>query len=134
MLLVPMTARANFCSRKLSSFVHFEDEMNPSESGPDCALISEKRRATSERASSQVAERNCPFSRIKGVVKRSGLLICPQLNFPLIQVEMPLAGPCSGTIFRMCRSLVQTSKLQPTPQYVQTVFVLRTRCWRIADS
>src|SRR5215470_17822565 len=34
----------------------------------------------------------------------------------------------------MWRSFVQTSKLQPTPQYVQTVFVLRIRESRIADS
>src|SRR5579863_7054153 len=122
-----MTALASFCKRKLSSLVHFEDEMNPSESGPDCALISEKRRAINDSASSQLAGLNCPFSRIKGDVSRSGLLMCPQLNFPLMQVEMPFAGPCSGTIFRMSRSLVHTSKLQPTQQYVHTVLVLRTR-------
>ena len=51
-----------------------------------------------------------------------------------MQVEMPFVGPCPGTTFRMCRSFVQTSKLHPTPQYVQTVFVLRVRDSRIADS
>ena len=51
-----------------------------------------------------------------------------------MQVEIPLVGPCSGAIFRICRSFVQTSKLQPTPQYVQTVFVRRMRDSRMADS
>src|SRR5579872_4274248 len=52
---------------------------------------------------------------------------------------MPLAGPSSGATFRMCRDFchappVQTSKLQPTPQYVQTVFVRFTNAERVFDS
>ena len=40
MLLVPTTARASFCIRKLSSLVHFDEAMKASASGPCCALIS----------------------------------------------------------------------------------------------
>src|SRR5246127_4351349 len=108
--------------------------MKASESDPSLALISDNRRATKPRASSQLAWRNLPFSRMSGVVRRSSLLMWPQPNFPFTQVEIPLAGPCSGATLRMWRSFVQTSKLQPTPQYVQTVFVLRIRCSRIACS
>src|SRR5713101_8474473 len=108
--------------------------MNAIESGPLFVLSSDNLLATKAKASSQLAARNLPPSRISGVVSRSSLLMWPQPNFPFTQVEMPLAGPCSGATLRMWRSLVQTSKLHPTPQYVQTVFVLRTRCDRIADS
>src|SRR6266567_2046005 len=62
------------------------------------------------------SSRNLPPSRISGLVNRSELFTKSQPNFPLMQVEMPLVGPSSGSIFRICRSLVQTSKLQPTPQ------------------
>src|SRR5439155_23845882 len=102
--------------RYLSSFVHLEEEMNAMQSGPFAALSSENRRAIKLSASPQVAGRNSLPSRISGVVRRSGLSIWPQPNFPFTQVEMPLAGPCSGGIFRIWRFLVQTSKLQPTPQ------------------
>ena len=44
-----------------------------------------------------------------------------------MQVETPLAGPSNGSTLRMWRSLVHISKLQPTPQYVQTVLVRRIR-------
>ena len=47
---------------------------------------------------------------------------------------MPFAGPSSGSIFRMCRSRVHTSNVQPTPQYVHTVFVRFTRSLRISAS
>ena len=39
-----------------------------------------------------------------------------QPNLPLIQVEMPFAGPAKGSILRISRSLVQMSNEQPTPQ------------------
>src|SRR3984885_1081275 len=51
-----------------------------------------------------------------------------------MQVEIPFVGPCDGSTFRMWRSFVQTSKLQPTPQYVHTVLVRRMRDSRMADS
>src|SRR5882757_1433174 len=51
-----------------------------------------------------------------------------------MQVEIPFVGPSDGSTFRMCRSLVQILKLQPTPQYVHTVFVRRMRDSRMADS
>src|ERR1700675_1232703 len=51
-----------------------------------------------------------------------------------MQVEIPFAGPSDGSTLRMWRSLVQTLKLQPTPQYVHTVLVRRISDSRIADS
>src|SRR5260370_27679808 len=127
MFLVPMTARASVCMRYLSSVVHLEEETNASESGPFFALISANLRATRSRASSHEASRNLPPSRISGFVSRSGLFTKSQPNFPLTQVEMPFVGPSKGSTFKMWRSFVQTSKLHPTPQYVQTVFVRRIR-------
>src|ERR1700691_5574290 len=134
MLLVPITARASFCIRKLSSFVHFDEEMKASESGPLAALISVNLRATNDNASSHEASRKVSPSRMSGLVRRSWLLMCPQLNFPLMQVETPLAAPSRGSTFRIWRSFVQTSKLQPTPQYVQTVLVFLVRDSRMCDS
>ena len=60
---------------------------------------------------------------MSGVVSRSSLLTKSQPNLPLMQVETPLAGPSEGSTFRYVTVLVQISKLQPTPQYVQTVLV-----------
>src|ERR1700693_2920916 len=51
-----------------------------------------------------------------------------------MQVEIPFAGPSDGSTLRIWRSLVQTLKLQPTPQYVHTVLVRRMRDSRMADS
>src|SRR6202040_2012059 len=119
---------------ELSSFVHCDEEIKPIASGPLDALIADSRRAISDSASSQLAGRKVSPSRINGVVRRSGLFTKSQPNFPFTHVEIPLAGPCSGATLRMWRSLVQMSKLQPTPQYVQTVLVLRMRCSRIASS
>src|SRR3984893_15552075 len=134
MLFVPITARASFCIRELSSLVHFEEEMKASESGPCCVLISENLRATRPRASSQLASRNLSPSRIRGLVRRSGAFTKSQPNFPFTQVEIPFVGPSAGSTFGMWRSLVQTSKLQPTPQSVHTVLVRRMRDSRMADS
>src|ERR1700730_18255774 len=111
-----MTALANFNDTWLSSLVHLDEEMNAIESGPLFVLSSDSLLATRVRDSSQLAWRNLPSSRINGVVRRSSLLMWPQPNFPFTQVEIPLAGPCSGATLRMWRSLVQTSKLHPTPQ------------------
>src|SRR6202040_1285943 len=103
-------------------------------SGPFFALISARRVDTRSNASSQPASRKRSPSRISGVVSRSWLLTKSHANFPLMQVETPFAGPSAGSTFRMWRSFVQTSKLQPTPQYVHTVLVRRMRDSRIADS
>src|SRR6516162_7046796 len=108
--------------------------MKASASGPFFALISVNCCATRVRASSQLAWRNLSPSRISGDVSRSLLLTKSQPNFPFTQVEMPLVGPSRGSTLRIYRSRVQTSKLQPTPQYVQTVLVLRVRDSRMADS
>src|SRR5713226_3146923 len=134
MLLVPITARASFCIRYLSSLVHLDEETNASESGPFLALMSAKLRATRSRASSHDASRNVSPSRIRGFVRRSGLFTKSQPNFPLTHVEMPFVGPSKGATFRMWRSFVQMLKLHPTPQYVQTVFVRRMRDSRMCDS
>src|SRR5258708_22871585 len=98
-----------------------------SASGPSLDLISSKRYATNARASSQVDSRNLSPSRISGLVSRSGLLTKSHPNFPFTQVEIPFARPSQGSTFTMWQSLVQTSTLQPTQQYVQTAFVLRAR-------
>src|ERR1700688_915669 len=103
--------------RYLSSLVHFEEETKASESGPCFALISANLRAARSSASSHEASRNLLPSRISGVVSRSALFTKSQPNFPLTQVETPFVGPSKGCTFRMCRSFVQTLKLQPTPQY-----------------
>src|SRR5260370_30684754 len=114
--------------------MHFDEETHASESGLFFALISRNLRATRSRASSHEASRNLPPSRIRGFVSRSGLFTKSHPNFPLMQVEMPFVGPSRGSTFRMWRSFVQTSKLHPTPQYVQTVFVRRMRNSRMCDS
>ena len=72
--------------------------------------------------------------RISGVCSRAVEFTNSYPNLPFTHVLMPFAGPCSGSIFRMWRSRVHTSKLQPTPQYVHTVFVRFTRALRISDS
>src|ERR1035438_1851933 len=108
--------------------------MNASESGPVAALISENLRATRDSASSQEASRNLSPSRMSGLVRRSLLFTYSQPNLPLMQVETPLAAPSAGSTFRIWRSLVQISKLQPTPQYVQTVLVFSMRDSRMCDS
>src|SRR5208282_5900180 len=98
-------------------FVHLEEEMNASESGPLQTLISCSRRATRASASSQLASRNLlSISRISGLVSRSELFTKSHANFPFMQVEMPLAGPSDASTFKICRSFVQMLKLQPTPQ------------------
>src|ERR1700752_5306208 len=116
MLFVPMTARASFCIRQLSSLVHFDDEIKASASGPFFSVISLKRWTTKSRASSHVASRNLSSSRISGLVNRSPLLTKSQPNFPFTHVEIPLVGPSEGSTLRIWRPLVQISKLQPTPQ------------------
>src|SRR5699024_2273058 len=74
-------------------------------------------------------------SRISGFVRRSSLFTKSQPNLPLTQVDTPFAGASScGSIFRISRSFVHTSNEQPTPQYVQTVFVFLIRSSRIVAS
>jgi hypothetical protein len=85
-------------------------------SGPLVALSSDNFRATKLRALLQLVGRNLSPSRMSGVVRRSGLLTKSHPNLPFMHVEIPLAGPCSGATLRIWRSLVQTSKLHPTPQ------------------
>src|SRR5580704_7458840 len=133
-LLVPITARDSFCIRKLSSFVHFDEAINASASGPCSFKISLNLFSITSSASSQLTSRNPSPSLSSGCASLSSELICPHANFPLIQVETPFAGPCSGSIFKMCLSLVQTSNVHPTAQYVHTVFVRFTRALRISDS
>src|SRR5260370_17054304 len=121
MLFVPMTARASFCMRYASSFVPFDEAINAMASDPCSCLIPESLVATKPRASSQVASRNVSPSRMSGLVSRSWLFTKSHPNLPFTQVETPLAGPSDGSIFRIWRSFVQISWLQPTPQEVQTV-------------
>src|SRR5699024_11774495 len=67
------------------------------------------------------------FLRINGFVKRSSALIKSQPNFPFTHVEIAFTGPSLGSILRTSRPFVHTSKEQPTPQKVQTVFVFFVR-------
>src|ERR1700751_547784 len=133
-LFVPITARASFCIRYASSLVHLEEAMKPMESGPWVFFNSISLVPIRSSASSQVALRNRSPSRISGAVSRSLSFTKSQPNLPLTQVEIPLVGPSSGSTFRMWRSLDQTSKLQPTPQYVQTVLARGIADSRISSS
>src|SRR5712691_10927625 len=90
MLLLPMTARANFWARKLSSLVVFEQLKIPKVSGP--CFSSERRNpsAATSSASSQPAGRNSPFLRTRGVVNRPfAAFVMRHLPFRTL-----LAWPC----------------------------------------
>jgi hypothetical protein len=73
MLLLPSTARLNFCAAKLTSLVAFEHEKVPNVSGPWAAFAAAKPATTRVRASSQLAGRSgASFeSRTRGWVKRT---------------------------------------------------------------
>src|SRR5699024_3609618 len=53
----------------------------------------------------------------------SSALIKSQPNFPFTHVEIAFTVPSLGSTLRISRPFVHTSKEQPTPQKVQTVFV-----------
>ncbi len=74
-------------------------------SGPWLVLISVNLEAMSVRASSHVASTKRSPWRMRGLVRRSSELMYSQANLPLMQVEMPLAGPGPGSTLRMWRSL-----------------------------
>lgn len=98
--------------------------MNPTEPLPYVSLIAPNLLATKSRASSQDDSTKAPFLRIKGFVIRSSELTKSQPNFPLTHVEIALTGASeTGWIFKISRPFVHTSKEQPTPQNVHTVFV-----------
>ena len=68
-------------------------------------------------ASSQVAMRNSPFSRISGVVRRSRERVNWWAKRPLTQVWPLFAGPSSaGLIDAILPSRTCVSSRQPTPQ------------------
>ena len=91
--------------------------------------------ATTSRASSHEASTNISPWRINGFVIRSSLFTKSHPNLPFTHVEIPLTGASeTGCTFKMWRSFVHTSNEQPTPQNVQTVFVLFTFVLRIAAS
>src|SRR5437879_8192638 len=73
MLLLPNTARLNFCAAKLTSLVDFEQEKTPKVVGPCCAFAAWKPATTFSRASSQLAGRRSPplESRTRGWVSRT---------------------------------------------------------------
>ena len=70
MLLLPMTARANFCARKFTSFVAFEQLNIPNERVASCVRARDRPAAAKSSASSQLAGRSVPFSRTSGSVSR----------------------------------------------------------------
>src|SRR2546426_11423333 len=67
-LLLPMTARANFCDRKFNSLVVFEQLKSPKLRGPCFATADRKPSAARSSASSQLAGRSTPPSRTRGCV------------------------------------------------------------------
>src|SRR5947207_10262177 len=75
MLLLPMTTLANFCARKFSSFVAFEQLKIPKACGPCFSTERRKPCVVRSRASSQVAGRRFPLSRTMGIVSRLPLAL-----------------------------------------------------------
>src|SRR5215813_1934433 len=109
MLLVPMTARPNFCITYPSSLLVFDEIITPIASGPLSCLIFRSFPLIKVNASSHVVSRNVLPSRMRGRCSRSRLLTNSHPNFPFTHVEISFVGPCIGTIFRICRSFVHTS-------------------------
>src|SRR5688572_292792 len=70
MLLVPITARANFWAMKFISLVDFEQEKKPHALGPASRLAVRSPSAARWIASSHEAGRNSPPSRTSGSVRR----------------------------------------------------------------
>jgi len=70
MLLVPITARANFWAMKFISFVDFEQEKNPTAVGENASRVVARPLAALERASCHEATRKMPLSRTIGSVIR----------------------------------------------------------------
>ena len=109
--------------------------MKARESGPFSFLISVNLLVIKFSASSHSASRKASPSLINGLVSLSSLFTKSQPNLPFTQVEIPFAGASAcGSTFNIFLSFVHTSKLQPTPQYVQTVFVFLIFASRMADS
>src|ERR1019366_7518080 len=71
MLFVPNATRDNFCARKFTSFVDFEQLNVPSAFGPRAAMFRLNPSAARSSASSQEAGRRTPLSRTIGVVRRA---------------------------------------------------------------
>ena len=89
MLLVPITARANFCTMKFSSLVDLEHEKNPMASGPYASLTDWKPAAARASASSHDAVRKTPLSRTIGsVIRVRGAYSC-RLEFFLRPMFIP---------------------------------------------
>src|ERR1700704_6418202 len=73
MLLLPSTARENFCAAKLTSLVAFEQLKTPNVAGPCAAFAAWNPATVRSRASSQLAGRSDPplESRTRGWVSRT---------------------------------------------------------------
>src|SRR5687768_14998078 len=71
MLLLPNATRASLPARKFTSFVAFEQLKIPREFGPRASRFRRNPAAATSSASSHVAARNPPLSRISGVVRRA---------------------------------------------------------------
>ena len=66
MLLVPMATRMNFWATKFTSFVAFEQENIPTESGPPPSTARRKPAAAASSASSHDAGSSSPPRRTSG--------------------------------------------------------------------
>src|SRR5579872_4477455 len=96
-LLQPTTTRANFCARKLSSFVVLEQLNRPNALGPPASIAARIPVAARSSASSQVAGRSSAPSRTNGRVMRVKLcLICLREPASLASRAAPAAGIGAG--------------------------------------
>ncbi len=115
-LFVPIAARIRRCIAKQSSFVAREDARPAIASGPCCALMRVSSVLIVWIASSHVARRKPPCSRISGEVRRSRLRENWCAKRPLTHVWPWLAGPSPGLIDAMRPLRTCASRRQPTPQ------------------
>ncbi len=117
MLFVPIAARIRRVIAKQSSLVA-RDEARPAiASGPWASLIRFSSLAMRRIASSHVARRKRPLSRISGDVSRSRERVNWWANRPFRHVWPSFAGPSSaGLIEAILPPRLCASKRQPTPQ------------------
>ncbi len=116
-LFVPIAARIRRCIAQQSSFVAREEARPAIASGPWRSRISPNSAAIRARASSQVAARTRPSSRISGVVSRSRERENWWAKRPLRHVWPRLAGPSRAGVIETTRPPAAcASRRQPTPQ------------------
>ena len=117
MLFVPIAARMRRCIAQQSSFVAREEARPAIASAPCAARMPPSSVAMRCSASSQVAARSSPSSRISGVESRSRERENWWAKRPFRQVCPRFAGPSAAGLIDTTRSArVCASRRQPTPQ------------------